>query len=285
MLKALTWMSGSFFALSMVAVGARELSGALSVFQMLLGRNVVGLCLLLTIFTLSGRLQVMRTQRIGLHVLRHGFHFGGQYGWFLGLGLLPLAQVFALEFTVPIWTAIIASLFLGERITKYKVVAIVLGLLGVLVILRPGLGIVQPAALVVLLAAVFFAITHSCTKALSSTEKAETIVFYMCLVQLPISLVFTAFTGWVRPHGVQWFWLVAIGVAALWAHFCMAQAMRFAEVTAIVTIDFLRLPLIALVGVVLYSERFDWALLLGGALMLVGNLVNVRSGSKPEEST
>lgn len=278
--RAMVWMFVALLSLCAVAVGARELSGSLSVFQMLLGRSVVGLSLLLCIFTLTGRLHVVRTRRVGLHIFRHVFHFGGQYGWFLGLGLLPLAEVFALEFTVPAWTAVIAAVFLGEKMTMRKLAAIGMGVLGVLVILRPGLEIVQPAAVIVLLAAVCFAVAHSGTKALSVTERAETIVFYMCLVQLPLATLFTLHKGWVAPQGVQWLWLAGIGCAALSAHYCMARAMQYAEVTTVVTIDYLRLPLIALVGVVLYGEPFELALLLGGGLMLIGNLLNMRQSRR-----
>ena len=101
----------------------------------------------------------------------------------------------------------------------------------------------------------------------------------MSLIQLPIGLILSIST-WVWPTALQWFWLFIIGFTAMSAHYCMAKAMQYAEVTMIVTIDFLRLPLIALVGVFLYAEEFELTLLLGGALMLIGNLISIRQSSK-----
>ena len=94
----------------------------------------------------------------------------------------------------------------------------------------------------------------------------------MCLVQLPIGFALSI-AHWQWPESGQWGWLLLIGLMALSAHFCMSKAMHYAEVSVVVTLDFLRLPLIALLGVVLYAEAFDWAILLGGTLMLIGNII------------
>ena len=205
-------------------------------------------------------------------MLRNVFHFGGQYGWFVGIGLLPLAEVFALEFTVPFWTMLIAAVALNEAITRRKLIAIVMGLLGVLAIVQPGYSIVDSASLIVLAAAIGYAVSHTCTKALGGADSPFTIVFYMCLVQLPIGFALSI-AHWQWPYSEQWVWLLLIGLMALSAHFCMSKAMHYAEVSVVVTLDFLRLPLIALLGVVLYAEAFDWAILLGGTLMLAGNII------------
>jgi drug/metabolite transporter (DMT)-like permease len=146
---------------------------------------------------------------------------------------------------------------------------------GVLVIVRPGYAIVDPASFIVLGAAFCYAISHTATKSLSSSESATSIIFYMCLIQLPIGLIFSL-ANWSWPIGWQWLWLALIGFTALSAHYCMAKAMQYTEVTTVVTIDFLRLPLIAIVGVLVYSEQFEISLILGGLLMLVGNLVSIR---------
>jgi drug/metabolite transporter (DMT)-like permease len=207
-------------------------------------------------------------------VFRNIFHFVGQYGWFVGIGVLPLAEVFALEFTVPLWTLIIAALVLNERITPRKVVSIVLGMIGVLVIVKPGFAIINAASFIVLGAAICFAVVHSTTKHLSSSEKPLTVIFFMCIVQLPIGLLLSL-ADWQWPDQLQWVWLVTIGLSAISAHFCMTKAMQYAEVTLIVTIDFLRLPLIALVGVLLYNEAFEISLLVGGLLMLLGNYLRL----------
>lgn len=269
---AVAWMSGTLLSLCLMAVGARELSGDLSIFQILFFRSVIGLLCIALLVSLSRKKISLRTDRLKLHVLRNVFHFAGQYGWFLGIGVLPLAEVFAIEFTVPIWTLIIASIFLKEEITLAKIVSILLGIAGVLVIVKPGYAIVDPVSFIVLGAAVGYAISHTVTKSLSGSDSAIAIIFYMCIIQLPIGLLLSL-GSWSWPEGEQWLWLVIVGLTALSAHYCIAKAMQYAEVTKIVTLDFLRLPLIALVGVLLYAEAFEMSLILGGALMLIGNLV------------
>ena len=273
---ALAWMSGTLLSFCLMALGARELSGSIPVFQILFFRSAIGLILISSLILLLGKKRRFRTNRIALHTFRNTFHFLGQYGWFVGIGLLPLAEVFALEFTVPIWTAIIAAFFLGERVTPRKAISILLGILGVMVIVRPGVEIVDVASLIVLGAAIGYAISYTATKALSFSESPLTILFYMCLIQLPVSL-FLSLPVWAWPAGIQWLWLVVIGVTALSAHFCLVRAMGHAEVTTVITLDFLRLPLIAVLGVLLYDEAFEFYLLVGAGLMLVGNWVNLSS--------
>lgn len=272
-MHAITWMSGSLLSFCLMAIGARELAGEIPVFQTLFVRSAVGLLCVVAILCVTKQAALIKTKALGLHVFRNSFHLAGQYGWFLGIGLLPLAEVFALEFTVPIWTAIFASIVLKETLTRRKLIAIACGLLGVLVIVQPGVAIVNVASLIVLGAAICYAIAHTSTKALSATEKPIVILFYMCLVQLPVALALSL-SAWVWPVGVQWVWLVSIALSALSAHYCMVKAMHYAEITIIVTMDFLRLPLIAMLGMLLYQEQFEFAIMLGGALMLLGNLVN-----------
>jgi len=279
------WMSGALASFSILAIGARELSGELTIAQSLCIRSAIGLLFLSCIYLFQSwafkgkRLKASPTQPrakvFKLHLFRNCFHFIAQYGWFFGIGLLPLAEVFALEFTVPIWTLLIASFFLNEKVTENKLLAIFLGTVGVLVIVRPGYALIDFASIVVLGSAICFAISHTTTKSLATTESPLTILLFMCLIQLPIGL-FLALSDWVWPQGEQWLWLSIIGLSALSAHYCLAKAMQYAEVTTIITLDFFRLPLIAAVGVAFYNEAFEIPLLIGGALMLVGNLIGVR---------
>lgn len=255
-----------------MAIGARALSDALPVYQTLFFRSAFGLVIIFTLATLLKRKHLLQSTCLKVHTFRNIFHFAGQYGWFLGIGLLPLAEVFALEFTVPIWTLLFASLALKEAITPRKLVSILLGTLGVLVIVQPGYAIVDSASLIVLGAAACYAIAHTTTKWLSASEDVITILFFMCLIQLPITLALSIH-NWVWPQSGQWLWLCVISVTALTAHFCMVKAMHSSEITTVVTIDFFRLPLIALIGVLMYSEPFELSIMLGGLLMLFGNLV------------
>ncbi|MFN3014511.1 DMT family transporter [Vibrio coralliilyticus] len=279
MMMAAIWMTGALVSFSFMAVGARELSGHVDTFLVLFFRSLIGLIIVSLLIVKSGQFRLFRTQRMGLHTLRSVFHFGGQYGWFVGIGLLPLAEVFAIEFTVPLWTLLIACLFLGEKLNVRKVSAITFGFAGVWMIVQPGTEIVNLAAIIVLGAAIGYSIAHVTTKSLSSTEHPLTILFLMCMTQLPIGLGMSL-SEWQLPSGWQWVWIAVVGITALTAHFCITKAMQYAEASVVVTMDFLRLPVIAAVGIVLYSESFEASLILGSLLMLSGNLLNLYSPKK-----
>ena len=272
-MRAFSWMSGALISFCLMAIGARELAGVISTFQILFVRSVVGLVVVTWVIFQTQRSSLFQTSRFKFHLTRNVFHFFGQYGWFLGIGLLPLAQVFALEFTTPLLTLVFAALFLKESLTFKKSIALVLGSIGVYLILSPGSEIVSPAAAYVIVAAIFYALAHVSTKVLSATDDPLTVLFYMCLIQLPIGLLFGV-GGFVAPTLMQWVWLILIGLTALTAHFCITKAMKTTDASVVVTLDFLRLPLIAAVGVLVYGEAFKPMLLVGAALMLVGNLIN-----------
>ena len=273
-MKAVLWMLGALASFCLMAVAAREVGNGVSTIQVLFFRSVIGLLVVSLIIISLKRLRLFSTARIKQHTSRNIFHFAGQYGWFLGITLLPLAEVFALEFTVPLWTLIIAVLFLGEKLTLKKCCAVLLGLAGVYIIVQPGSELFDKSSLIVLAAAVSYGIAHSTTKALSSTEDPLTVLFYMCLIQLPIGFIF-AVMDWQTPNSIQWLWIFIIGITALTANYCVTKAMQYAEVTTVMTLDFLRLPLISIVGVILYQEGFEITLIIGGLLMLFGNLLNL----------
>lgn len=273
-MAAFVWMFGSLFSFCVMAVAARELSGQINTAETLFFRSVIGVVLISTLILRKRDLSLFRTKRIKLHLTRDLCHFVGQYGWFLGIGLLPLAQVFALEFTTPLWTLIIASIFLKEAPTFRKVAAILLGFAGVYLILDPGREIIDSASLIVIVAAIFFSLTFVCSKALTTTEHPLTVLFYMCLIQAPIGLILGLKT-FTAPDLVQCGWLLLVGITSLTGHFCISNAMARAEASIVVTLDFLRLPLITAVGVIGYQEAFKPMLVAGAGLMLVGNLMNL----------
>jgi len=272
--QALLWMLASLASFCLLALGARELSGEVPVFQTLFFRSLIGAILLFALLAFNRQLAALKTERITLHGVRSVFHFAAQYGWFVGIALLPLAEVFALEFTAPLWTALLAALFLGEKLTLQRILALLAGLLGVFIIVRPGSEIYNPAALVVLAAAIGFAVSFVSTKALTKTDSPLLILFYMCLMQMPLGLLL-AWPQWQPISLEQGLIIFLISIAALSAHYCLNQALKLADVTLIVTLDFLRLPLIALAGVYFYQEPVTLALLLGALCMLIGNVINV----------
>ena len=274
-LKAAAWMTGTLLSFTFMAIAVRELHAAeIHTFEMLAMRSLVGLIVVTCIAWRFGW-HLIRTYQPKLQVGRNIVHFGGQSTWIYGLSLLPLAEVFAIEFTIPIWVALLAVIFLGERMTKGRFIAISGGLLGILVILQPGIEIIQLGACVVLGSAICFGTAITCTKKLVSTDSPLAVLFFMCLIQLPMGLIPALFV-WVTPQGIELLYFVIIGLMGLSAHYCEAHAFRHADATVVIPLQFLRLPLISIAGFLLYDESLELAVFLGAILIFSGNYYNIR---------
>lgn len=280
--RVVFWMTGALLSFSVMAVSVRGLSGVLNTFEILTVRSGISLIVVLAALAVMPSLRPgIRTQKHGTHFLRSVVHLAAQYGWTLGLTLLPLATVFALEFTMPAWTALLAVVFLGERMNASRIGVIVFGILGVLVILRPGLGAFNPATLIVLAAAFGFASVMVITKRLTATETTVGIIFWMNLMQVPMGFLgaesLTFFTKLGPEHILP---ALGMGFGNLVAHFSLSNAMRSGDATVVVPMDFLRIPLIAFVGWWLYSESLDAFVFGGAGLIVVGVLWNLRAESR-----
>ena len=267
-LRGVLWMGGAVLSFSTMAIAARELLAHMGAFQVLFLRSVVMLAIVLVIVA-QAKDAVTSTRRLPLHVFRNVIHLGGQYCWVFAIGVLPLATVFAIEFTMPVWTAVLAFIFLGERLTRPRVFMLVLGVAGVVIILRPGFGFFHLGALVALGASFLYAGNMIATKELSGTDSPLAVLFWMSVVQTPLSLA-AAIPGWVAPPASQLPWMILIGVGSYTAHYSMTRAFKLADATVAVPIDFVRLPLIAVVGALFYDEAFDPMILVGAAVIFIG---------------
>jgi drug/metabolite transporter (DMT)-like permease len=272
-------MLGALLSFSIMAVSIRELSrGGLSIFEILAIRSGVALLVMLTMLAVRPDLRLhVVPRRMGLHIFRNTVHYASQFSWALSLTMLPLATVFALEFTMPAWTAVLAVWFLHERMTASRLGVVVLGLIGVLVILRPGIAGFNPAAILVLLAAFGYAITMITTKKLTITETTFAIIFWMAVIQFPLSLIGSnpgAFLSLDLRHLLP---ALGVGTAGLTSHYCLSNAFRAGDATLVVPLDFMRIPLIAVVGWAFYGERLDVFVLLGALIIVSGVLWNLRS--------
>ena len=281
-MRAVSWMIGALLSFSVMAVSVRELAGALSIFEVLAVRSGLGLAVLLAIgVARPALLRSVTRQRIGLHLLRNTIHYASQYAWAVSLTLLPLATVFALEFTMPAWTVLLAAFFLGERLSVSRIGVVVLGFAGVLVVVRPGIAAVAPATALILAAAFGFAITMVATKALTRGETTYAIVLWMNLIQLPMTLLGSDPAFVTRLGADQIAPVIGIGIAGLSSHFCLSNAFRAGDAIVVVPFDFLRIPLIAVVGWWLYGEKLDLFVFLGAGLIIAGVLWNLHSESRP----
>jgi len=281
-LHAVLWMTGALLSFSAMAVSVRELAGTLTIFEILAVRSGSGLAIVLAIGLVHpSLLRSVGRRRIGLHFLRNAVHYASQYAWAASLTLLPLAVVFALEFTMPAWTVLLAALVLGERLSASRVGVVVLGFVGVLVIVRPGFDAFRPGTMLILAAAFGFAITMVATKALTRGESTYAIVLWMNLMQLPMALLGSDLMFVARLGADLALPVIGIGVAGLASHFCLSNAFRAGDAIVVVPFDFLRIPLIALIGWWLYGEALDAFVFLGAGWIIAGVLWNVRSESRP----
>ncbi len=273
-LRAAAWMGLALVSFSAMAVGAREVVGDLDTFSLMFWRSLLGFAVVCVAVVVSGTFAQMKTQRLGLHLTRNAFHFTGQNLWLFAIGLIPLAQLFALEFTTPIWVALLAPLLIGERFTVWRLVTSAIGFIGILVVVRPGAAAIGFGEIAALAAAVCFSINVMATKALSRTDTSLAIVFWMTLTQAVMALVVLLGAPKI-PLLVNVPWVIMVALGGLTAHFAMARAFRHADASMVSPMDFLRLPLIAVVGMMLYSEPLDPYVFIGGGLVFLANYLNI----------
>src|SRR4051812_17782570 len=273
---AAMWMAGWLALMLIVVVAGREGMRDLNVFQLMFMRTIIGFFLLYPMIRANGGFAVVKTARLHMHISRNLIHYGAQLGWFFALTLIPIGQVVAIEFTMPIWTAILAATFLGERMTVWKIAAIVLGVIGVVVIVRPATGEINQGQLIALGAAVGFGISIAMMKSLTRTESTLAIIFWMLVIQSAAGF-FPALYVWQWPSAGVWGWTAVIAFCGTFSHYCMARAMLYADATVVIPMDFLRVPLSAATGWLLYAEQLDMFTVFGAALILTGNLLNLRN--------
>jgi drug/metabolite transporter (DMT)-like permease len=284
------WMLGSLLSFAVVALSVRGLQGAMSVFEMLAMRNIGGILILAGMMWLApSHDQKEIPEKWAIHLLRNTGHFAGQALWVYGVTVLPLATVFAIEFTTPAWVALFAVLFLRERMTRWRALAIALGFVGVIIILRPGMESFRPEALAVVLAALFFGVQITTTKFLTGSNSTWTIMLWMNLMQLPMNLAANVIVG--QPFfflgKLSWDILIpasGIAVSGFTAHYCLTNAFRHGDATLVVPIDFLRVPLIAVIGWLFYNERTELAVWLGAAVVIAGVAVNLIAEARTRRS-
>lgn len=276
--RVVFWMTGALLSFCAMAVSIRGLAGKLNIFEILTIRSSCGVVILLAL--VAARPQLRKTlapRRMTLHAVRNSVHFASQYAWALSLTLLPLATVFALEFTMPAWVALLAIPVLGERMTVSRAGSIVLGFVGVLIIVRPGVESFRPAVLLVLAAAVGFAVSLIATKQLTTSVGTFAILFWMNVMQLPMGLAGSEPWFVLKLEAAHIPYLIGVGIAGLSSHFCLTKAFHAGDATVVVPFDFLRIPLIALVGWLFYAEALDVFVFAGAAIIIAGVVWNLRA--------
>jgi len=274
--RAALWMIGAVCSFTLMALAGRSLGATHDTFEIMFFRSIVGLIIVLCVGAWAGTLKEIGTDRLGAHGLRNIVHFIGQNLWFYAVTAIPLAQVFALEFTTPLWVIVLSPLLLGERLTKVRAIAALLGFIGILIVARPGTVGLSAGTIAAGSCAIFFALTFILTKRLTRDQTITAIMFYLTAMQLVLGALATFYDGavvWPTLSSLPL--LVLVGVCGLLAHFCITNALKIAPATIVAPIDFARLPLVAILAMLVYNEALDPWVFAGAVVIFAGNYLNI----------
>ena len=264
--RGIAWMLLTGILFVGVTVTVRYLGTTMNPVQAAFIRYFLGLLMILPLLSRAGIMSLDR-ERLGFHALRGLVHGGAVMLWFLAMSRIPIAEVTALGFTTPIFVTIGAAVFLSERLKAYRVVAVVLGFIGALLILRPGLRVIDIGALAQLGAAPLFACSYLMAKSATRKESSSMIVVLLS-VFCTLTLALPALLVWRAPTIEE---LTLLGLTALLAtsgHYCMTRALEAAEVSAVQPFTFLQLVWATILGLMLFDETPDLWIWLGGAVIV-----------------
>jgi drug/metabolite transporter (DMT)-like permease len=265
---ALMFVSTFFFAAMHGSI--RYMSATIHPFEIALFRNVFALVVVLPWFYRYG-IAPLRTQRFGLHALRAIFNIMAMLSFFYALSITPLSEVTALGFTAPIFATVLAALILGEVVRARRWTAIAIGFLGTLIILRPGFEAIGLGQLLVLFSSMIWACALLVIKTLGRTDSSATIIAYMALLMIPLSLGPALFV-WRWPDPLEWAWLIGIGVLGGIGQFCMTEALRQADTAVVMPFDFFKLVWVTLIAWLAFAEHLDLFTWIGGAVIFASTL-------------
>ncbi len=271
-LQGMLWMIASTASFSAMIIAVRFLSETIPPFEQVLLRSVIGLAITLpTVIGVAGQaLKTFRPNRLGrLYAMRAFCTFTGVSAWFFAIAAMPLAEAVALHFTLPVFGLILSALILREHVTHHRWVTVGIGFLGVLIILRPGIAIFDYMALAVFLSAIGYAGGDICTKMLSRTEPSRLIVLNLNIWLIVFAAIPSAM-DWYTPTLADLPMILVMGVTAWAAHMCLAQAMKCADASIVIPMEFIRLPITAFSAYFFFAEVPGIWAMVGAAVIFFG---------------
>lgn len=275
-LRAAAWMMGAVVSFTSMAVAGREVAYQLDTFEIMTYRSLLGIVVVLSAAYFGGTLNQINRQQLGLHLIRNASHFTGQNLWFYALTLITLPQLFAFEFSVPLWVALLAPFFLSERLTLSRMSAAIVGFVGILIVARPDQVGLNAGIVAAAVAALGFTGSGIATKLLTRTQTITCIMFWLTAMQAVFGLTLAGYDGDIAlPNSHTLPWVILIGLAGLLAHFCITRALQIAPAIIVYPMDFVRLPIAAVIGILFYAEPFEIAVFVGGVIIIGANLLNI----------
>lgn len=282
--KAALWMCGAIASFTLMAISGRAIQAELNSFELMFWRSLIGFAIIGALVLSLHRRAVwpaIRPTSPRLHLARNIFHFAGQNLWFYGIMVIPLSQLVALEFTMPVWVAVLAPLVLGEVFTRRRLWVALLGFAGILIVAQPGLQPLASGHLAGVLCAIGFAMNLMLTKRIMRHDSVLCVLFWMTALQTLFGLTLAQWGGFTWPSPAIWGWIGLVGLTGLSAHYSLTSALGLAPATIVAPMEFFRLPIIALVGMWLYAEALDPFVFLGGAVIFAANWLNLSTRKAP----
>ena len=268
-LRAALLMLGSTLAFGLMAIAIRYATRYVPTQEVAFFRNAFGLLALLPMLIRPGSAP-LKTQQLPRYFLRSAIGLASMLCAFWAIGHLPISQAISLSYSTPLFVTIAAVLWLGETVRMRRWAAVIIGFIGVLIIVRPGSTSFTPGTLVAVGAAVLSSLVAIQIKQLTRVDSADTVVFYTYVFWVPLSLVPALFV-WVWPTGLAWVWLVATGVLGTLGQLLWTRALRLGEVSALTPISFMQLPLVSVLGWLLFNEALDRWTVIGAGIILGAN--------------
>jgi len=277
-IKAGIWMMGSVLSFTLMAVAGRQVLHELDTFEVMAYRSIMGVFVVLVIAKASGTINEINIQQLRLHLTRNITHFVGQNLWFFALNAITLAQLFAFEFSVPVWVALFAPFFLSEKLTLKRFMAASIGFIGILIVARPDEIGLTPGILAAALCAICFTGTGIATKLLTRKQSITCILFWLTMMQTIFGVICAGYDFQITvPSKSTLPWVVVIGFAGLTAHFCITRALQLADAMVVYPMDFVRLPIATAVGVLFFDEPIQIFVFIGAIIILGANFLNIMS--------
>jgi len=266
-------IAGALFVASQNAM-IRIASEEIHTFEIVFFRNLFGLAVMLPLLMRMGT-TMLRVSHPGNLFLMSACHLGGMVCYFLAIAYLPLADVIALSFSKPLFVTLGAALILAEVVRRRRWSAVLIGLLGVVLVLQPGVTVISPYAIVILAGTVMGAATSLMIKRLTGREAVTSIVWYQALFATILSLPL-CFLHWRMPDATEWLLLLAIGALGTLSWLSATRALALVDVSAVAPFEFLRLPFAALIAFLLFAEVPKLSTWLGGAVIFAAAIYIAR---------
>ena len=257
-----------------MAVALRLATAQVSSSEAAFFRSLFGLVFSLPLLYGPG-LALLRTRNFHLYIVRSLFGALAMLSGFWALAHLPLAQAVSIAYSTPLFVTIAAVLVLGEVVRLRRWTAVIAGFVGVLIIMRPGAAHFSLDMLVALAGAALAAGSYISIKFLSRTEPPDAVVIYMNLIITPLALI-PALWSWTWPDATGWLWLLLTGLLGTLGQFFMTRAYNAGEVSALIPLSFLQLPVVVVGAWLLFDERIDLPTLIGACVIVSSNVYIAR---------